>query len=281
MCLLSFVVCSCADDDDAVIAPRAVIEGWIDSDGYPKVIFTESFVPGEDNANIVDKIIRWGVVTISDGDKTVIMTGSPDNTVFPPYSYTTYDIYGCPGKTYTIVAEYEGLKATASATMPEAPAIHGIVTEPVHDNDTLRSVTLEIEAPDDCPAYYHVSTRVIPYEHRFYPAIMGCVSASALGSVVKVPVFRGKTSLSSADFVPQLPSNRTVIVRVERVTAAVYAFWQAFNEATLFGGSQFVGHDSSLGGNIGGGYGYWSPQGATTVRLAPTVNGGDNWSKMP
>ena len=50
-------------------------------------------------------------------------------------------------------------------------------------------------------------------------------------------------------------------VRLERVSKQVYDFWSAFDNASMFGGSQFVTVDSSLPSNIEGGCGVWSAQG--------------------
>lgn len=256
------------DSPDRPTAPRPVIEGWIDSDGYPRVIFTSAFITGEENVTIADKMIRWGRVTISDGNRTVVMTGGPDNDLFPPYSYYTYEMKGEPGRTYTVTAGYRDLYATATCTMPQPPEVTEVRQTPVEGNDTLRAVSVSIVNRDTDTAYYHVAARVIPFEHRYLPSVMGCVEA-APGQTVDLPVMRGKTSVTPGDFVPQLPSRRLVMLRVERVTREVFLFWQAFNEATMFGGSQFVGHNTSLPGNIEGGFGVWSAQGSVILRLEP------------
>lgn len=266
---IAAILCGCAVDEPAPES-RAVIEGWIDSDGYPRVIFTASFVAGEENVTVTDKLIHWGKVTISDGEHTVTMTGGPDSNLFPPYSYYTYDMQGKPGKTYTVTADFNEFHATATATMPEPPVIAEVRVAPIEYCDTLRAVTIVIQAPEQgCPAYYHISTRVLPDEGRYLPAVMGCVKAENPGEKVEIAVLRGKTSTSKDDFVAQLPSNRHVNIKVERVNREIYEFWNSFNEATLFGGSMFVSNNTSLTGNIEGGYGYWSPQGVEIVRLPP------------
>lgn len=265
--VISLPLCGCYEQLEPEAEPRAVIEGWLDSEGYPRVIFTSSFVPGESDATIADKLIRWGKVTISDGDTTIIMTGGPDKNLFPPYSYYTYEMQGEPGKTYTITADFEQFHAEASAKMPDKPLVAEVRTEKNAECDTIRSVTVVITAPEDCPAYYHVSTQVITEDFRYYPSIMGCVMAELPGESVELPVFRGKSSLSEKDFVPGIPTNRAVRIKVERVTREIYEFWCAFNEATLFGGSQFTEHSTSLPTNITGGYGYWSPQGVVIIDL--------------
>ena len=80
-------------------------------------------------------------------------------------------------------------------------------------------------------------------------------------------VYRGKSRLNKKDFVPRIPSNTDVKVRVERVEPDIYQFWMNFNDATLFGGSMLVTINKPLGGNVEGGYGYFSAQGVTDILL--------------
>ena len=104
--LMATVVCGCDDDGTDGIPVLPVIEGWIDSDGYPVVMFTASVTSDEAAASLIDKMIVWGKVTISDGSRTVVMTGSLADGYFPPYRYYTFDMKGEPGRTYTVVADY-------------------------------------------------------------------------------------------------------------------------------------------------------------------------------
>lgn len=256
------VACSDYGIDEKEASVKLVVEGHIDSGGYPVVILTASASPAEGNIAISDKLIRWGKVTISDGDTTIIMTGGPNKKYFPPYTYSTFRMKGKPGHTYSITASYDYLNVSASVTMPEPPHIDSIVVNDIAEADTLRSATIHFTAADEVPAYYHLSTRVIGIDSLYLPAMMGCYKATVPGEKVKMAVYRGKSGIvSGAKYVPQLPKNYDVSVRLERVSKQVYDFWSAFDNASMFGGSQFVTVDSSLPSNIEGGYGVWSAQG--------------------
>ena len=91
------VACSDYGIDEKEASVKLVVEGHIDSGGYPVVILTASASPAEGNIAISDKLIRWGKVTISDGDTTIIMTGGPNKKYFPPYTYSTFRMKGKPG----------------------------------------------------------------------------------------------------------------------------------------------------------------------------------------
>lgn len=265
--LIAIASAGCSETNVPAEPTQLVIEGWIDSDGYPTVLLTASASAGTDEITIADKVIRWGRISISDGDTTIIMTGAPNKNYFPPYSYYTFAMKGIPGRTYTIEASYENLCAYASAKMPHPPTVDSVVTERISASDTLRAATIYMTAPDDCPAYYHLSTRIMGMDARHYPAILGCAKAEIPGEKVIMPIYRGKTSISTDDFVPQLPIGRNISVKVERVTSEVYDFWNAFNEASLFGSSQFVSAGTSLPSNIEGGQGVWSPQGSVIINI--------------
>lgn len=256
---------ACSDSEPAApVLP--VIEGWIDSDGYPVVQFTATFVPGHDEESLADKVLQFGKVTISDGETSVTMTGGPASDYFPPYRYYTYSMTGEPGRTYEIVAEHGKLRARAVCTMPWPTPIDEVLFEPIEGNDSLRAASLSFTAPEDCPAYYGVTVRKAERGQRPYPAMMGTAMATRPGEKVTVPVFNPKNKLleSGTDFVPQLKIGQEIVVSLCRLTPEVYEFWKGYDEVTLFGGSQFVS-TSSLKGNIEGGYGVWSAQGTSSV----------------
>lgn len=254
-------------EDPVSAKPAPVIEGWINSDGYPVVMFTASFVTDDYGKPIADKMIRWGKVTISDGETTAILTGGLDKEYFPPYRYYTFDIKGVPGRTYRIVADYEDLHAEAECTMPFPTSIDSIAVRSIQGNDSLRSATLHFTAPADCPAYFCVTLRDLDPRGRPLPAMMGCVRADVPGVHMELPLLRPKNSLDTVPFIPQFTIGQRYDVTLCRVSPEVYEFWDGYNNLTIFGGSQFVSASSSLKGNIRGGFGVWSAQGASTRLL--------------
>lgn len=259
------VACEAVAPEPADECP--VVEGWINSDGYPVVIFTSSLSPDNAGSALADKIIRWGTVTISDGSRTVVMTGGMSDEYFPPYRYYTFDMKGEPGKTYRIVAEYENLHAEAECRMPIPTPIDGIELSPIAGNDTLRSAVLRFTAPNDCPAYYCITVRDLDRGRRPLPAMMGTVIAERPHERLDVPVFNPKNVLDTVSFVPQLAVGQRLVVSLCRVTSEVYTFWNDYNNMTMFGGSQFLSGSTELRGNIAGGYGVWSAQGVSSVAV--------------
>lgn len=254
---------NCIDDSEPASPVMPVIEGWIDSDGYPVVIFTSSIQPDENGTSLADKIIRWGKITISDGEQDVILTGGPSKEFFPPYRYFTFDMKGVPGRTYSITAEYENLYATASCTMPYPTEITSIEFTPIEDSDTLRAATLHFTSPTDCPAYYCLNIRDLTLRRRLLPSMMSTAETLSPGEDISLPLYYPKNSIDTADYIPHFRVGSEIEVELCRVSKEVYDFWKDFDNMVMFGGSQFISGSTSLRGNINGGYGIWSARGSS------------------
>ena len=247
---------------------RLVLEGCFDSMGYPDIILTRSIVTDGTNTDVSELLMRWATVRISDDSgREVILTGSPSKRHFPPYHYTTTEMRGEPGRTYTITATYRDLSVTATARMPYPTLIDSVSSAPVSDNDTLRALTLHFTAPNDCPAYYHVSTMLHGCDGRFLPGTLGVVEATTPGAAMSVPAMRAKSSVDTADFVPHMPAGALCGIRLERVEPEIYEFWKVFSNQALFGSSEFFDTTFSLPGHVDGGFGIWSPQGVDIVYI--------------
>lgn len=247
-----------------LVSSVPVIDGWIDTDGYPVVVFTESLMPNQDGGTIADKVIKWGKVSISDGKQEIILTGGPDKDIIPPYRYITYKMKGEIGKTYKIVADYNNLHAEAEGRMFPPTAIKNIKISPIESNDSLRSASLTFISPDDTPAYYYITMTDLKEDGRPLPAMMSTFEASDPAKEYSIPLFHPKNNLSSAPFIPQLIKGEIWEVKLCRVSKEIYEFWKAYDNAVMFGGSQFVNASHSLSGNIIGGYGVWSVQGVSS-----------------
>lgn len=263
--VIAVALCRC---DSALPEPQPeiVVEGWIDTDGFPQVMLTLTAVPSSEGMNIADNLIRWGKVTVSDGDTSIVLTGGYDKRHFPPFVYNTYDMVGEPGRTYSVTAEYGGLTARAEATMPQPTPIDALEFCPVAGNDNLRSAYLLFTAPDDTPAYYRVLTRVYGVHSRTLPGMLGTFSATTPGEAMRVPVYRPHVDTDTVDFVSHFRLWELIEVKLCRVDRNVYEFWKSYDNEVTFSGSQFIASKHDLHTNIVGGYGVWSVQGSSRIR---------------
>lgn len=248
---------------------KLVLDAWIDSNGYPIAILTESINP-DNETDISDKVIRWGKITVTDGIDTAVMTGTPDKNSFPPYRYYTNAIIGRPGSTYSIRAEFGGKIIEATSKMPAPTPIEDVKIRNVTDNDTLRSVTLDFLAPADCPAYYYLTIRDLgnSANRRALPAVMSAITANEPNTRISVPVFMPKIKHDTIKYTSYPIVGQRIEINLCRVTKEVYDFWDDYSNMILVGTSEFIAGDNSLRGNIKGGYGIFSPQGVSRVVLA-------------
>ncbi len=264
---------ACTDDLDPGLE-QAVIEGWIDSDGYPTVMFTTTLNPDEKGGSIIDNMIRWGVIKISDGTQEVILTGSADKNILPPYRYHTTKMRGVPGRTYTVTASYKNLHATAKCKMPAPVPIDTIILETIPGNDTLRSARLSLTVPEDVPAYFCISVSEVEEDadnkgnlHRPLPALMGTAQSFTPGEKLEIALFNAKNYENRLHFVPQMIVGHRLVVSLHRVVKEVYDYWTAYDNFVMFGHSIFLKPSSPPEGNIMQGLGIWSAQGTSTKNL--------------
>lgn len=265
--ILTFAGC---DNSSEVSQPSLVIDGWIDSDGYPVVILTKTIVPdASDKTPVADCLVRWAKVTVSDGEREVIMTGTSDDNYFPPYIYRTFDMRGEPGKTYRVTASYGGMTAEASCKMPQRARITGISVARIEGSDSLCEISMSfVPAPGE--RYYHLLTRIRGDRGRYMPSFMGTVKTDGTGEELKVPVFAPKTDTSPDDFTPYYKRGDLVEIALCTVTPEVYDFWFDYDDVVAFGGNQFVTSAGNLRSNVIGGYGVWSAQGTVRHTLLVT-----------
>lgn len=261
---LILVLAGCAGED-VRIPPVLAIEGWIDSDGYPVVVLTQTLSPSADPVEVDGAMVRWGRVTISDGERTEVMTGGIDHAIFPPYSYKCFKMKGEVGRQYTVRASYDGMELTAMSEILPPARIDTVLFRP--DGDSLCSAMLTFSPPADADTCrFVVFTRVRGKESRHYMSLLGAVTTHGVGAVT-VPVFRGKHKDSVGEYEPNFQRGDTVDLLLARVDEDVYRFWEGYQNAVYFGGNIFLSTEERLPGNTRGGYGIFSARGTARKML--------------
>lgn len=256
---MPLLVGGCSETEEPETTDLPVIEAWIDSDGHPMAKFTASVSPSTSGGELADKMIRWGKITVSDGENEVILTAKRDNNYFPPYIYFSYNLVGTPGRQYRLTATYKSMTATAECRMYEPVKIDRITFEPFEGSDSLRSSMLHFTAPADAPAYFYLTIDGLP-------ALMGWGESTTPGEHMTIPLFNSKQTLEGEDFVAQLRVGSSHVVALHRVSREVYEFWRAYDDAVMFSQNILLGGSASLPGNIRGGLGIFSTR-ATSRRV--------------
>lgn len=264
--LFAVAVSACYETTDEPVGQKLVLDAWINTDGVPTAILTLSYTP-QSNLSLEDALVRWGKVTFIDGNDTVILTGTPDASYFPPYKYTTYRLTGRPGRSYSIVAEYGELRAEARATMLNPQPIDTLLIENI--NDSVRHLSLRFRGATDVPSYYYVTLRDAVGKTSGQPGLcpMSCKEVLLPGSEIKVDIYRPKNNVNAETYIGDFLSGEEFDLNLCRVEREVYEYWRAYDNYTLFGNSQFVSNQTPMTGNVVGGYGIFSAQATSTVHV--------------
>lgn len=264
--LFGLALSDCSHGDDAAVPALPVIEGYMVSGEFPVVVFSSTITPKESDGSLSDALISWGKVVISDGEKEVILTGKVDKSYLPPYVYYTNDFKCEAGKSYFVKADYGDLHASARCYIPSPTPIDAITIAPT-ENDTLYAATLHFTAPQDVPAYYYVSMRGLERGDIAKICPMSTIRADVPGQDISVSLLRPKTPISGETYVANFTIGEEFIVSLNRVESDVYAFWQGYDNMLLTSHSPFISSDITLSGNISGGLGIFSGQGASSMPL--------------
>lgn len=263
--LLSALLLSCSGDYLPEQNDELVVEGWIEDNGFPVVILSK-------NINISNKyqpldslsgcIVKWAKVTVSDGTRSVVLTGRYTKGYMPPYIYTTSHFRGEAGKTYRLTVEYDNHYATATTAIPRPQPIDELMVEQCAQSDTLYQISLRFNSSATEPNYYQLFTRVGGRDVRQYlAAYLGTIDSKVLQPGSKVPVYKGR-DITMREYTPYYNIGDTVAVKLAHIDRTSYNFWYDYTRNLTTAGNMFFASAMSFRSNIKGGTGYWCGMGA-------------------
>lgn len=261
--LLCFVACS----EPEFIHPELVLEGWIEDNGHPFVLIHNSYTASEDVDsvhNIIEnKTIFWGKVTVSGDEVSDVMTGKLDTTYLPPYHYSSVDIKGESGKTYEVVAEYEGQKVYAITTIPDRVGFDSISVELLNDkkgNVRLKGFLTDNDERDN----YYVLFYRYRGEKQYINCFLGVVSdiEADENGLIQIPIYnnfsihklknRGDKNNSR-----YFNEQDTVDLKLSAVDKTSYDIWKDISALSSSSSFPFLPIYKNVKTNIVGGKGYW------------------------
>ncbi len=259
--LLLLMLCACMPDPPARDPGRLVVEGWIDSGGYPVVMVTSTVNAQEAPQQIEDlsqHLVYLAVVTVKDEtDGTeVVLSGRRDGRYLPPYIYTTEHLRGTPGHTYTLKVVYGNRTALSTTTVPEPDRLDRL--EVTQASDSLYKVTACISPGPASTGYHRFFTMVEGQDTMYLPsALSGQQQANDAGAV---PVMRG-WSLTNTKRQPLFYKGETVHIKFCTLGQAEWAYWDSFDIVSTLGANPFFPALHNTLSNMQGAYGYWAGYG--------------------
>ena len=272
ICLLMLLLAALTGCEKDVLPPHKsilVVEGWIEDEGFPVVILTESLPVSQEYTsldNISDYLVRWAKVTVSDGEQTEILIGKYEKGYFPPYVYTTSRIKGKAGRSYTLTVEYGDFYATAATTIPEPPTIDNISIKKCADADTLYQIDLTFQSKPS--NYYQIFTRVGGDNRQFIASYLGCYDGKVLSPQSTLPVYQGyKRTGKSSYYTPYFHYNDTLSIKLANLDEVGFRFWDSYTKNLSLQGNLFLASYVNFPTNINGGIGYWCGMGTDIKNL--------------
>jgi len=265
--ILLCVVTSCntADYINEESAPTLVVEGWIANDEPPIVML--STIVGVSTevrtiSSLEDNIIHWGKITISDGEKEVILTGYYDEDYFPPYIYTTTEMKGIIGRSYTLTAEYDGLRASATTSIPQPVELESVEQEKVEGVEGYRLLKANFVDPA-ADNYYCLFDKIGLESQQFTKCDVGTFDDKIFADGhISYPLFRAHTYTNKNEEKYHKVGD-FVCVRLATMNEQSYDFWSDYQNSASLSGNFYMPYTRNLRSNIDGGYGYWCGYGVS------------------
>lgn len=258
--IMTMLLAACSDDYIIHEEPQLVVEGWIENDGFPHVIVTTTIPVSEERKSVdevLDCMVRWAKVSVSDGEREVILTGFTDKSIMPPYIYRTTEMKGEVGKTYTLKVEYKDFVATATTTIPEVVPIKSIKHNKVKGTEKQYTLTLSFDDPEPKGNYYKLFSSPGADGRQFFSTYLGVLSDEVLNPQVDVELYPGHTLAEIEDFNLFYNEGDTVSVRLCSIDKPSYTFWREYGDALSFGRNYLLPYTKNIQSNMKGASGYW------------------------
>lgn len=256
----------CAEVELPVSNPQIVVEGWIESGGYPVVMLTTTVPVGseiQDEEHLKEYIINWGKVTVSDGEKEIVLTGKKNEDYFPPYIYTTTRIRGEAGKTYSLKVEYSQRTVTARTTIPEPVPLEYLRVGKAKNAEDKYTITGGLKDDPSRKDYYKIFTKTFGKDSIFTPSFMGLINDEILTESVEEIAINGNRSISDSEGSIYFDADDYVMIRFCSLDHESWMYWNDFDEISSLSTNPFFPVTSRIRSNISGGLGYWAGYGAT------------------
>ncbi|MDX5423295.1 MAG: DUF4249 domain-containing protein [Hymenobacteraceae bacterium] len=186
---------------------------------------------------------------------------------FPFYVYTTEELRGVVGQSYSLRISHEGRVLTSTTTIPQLNPIDSLWTmpHPLPEQDSLRILYYQYSDPDTIGNSVRYFTK--RNQEPFYPGLFGSVFNDELinGGTISFPLDRGEPRGQEEvdeDLYGYFGRGDTVTVRWAAIDLPHYRFWFSLESEQNSNGSP-IGSPNTTRSNINGGMGIWGGYGVT------------------
>ena len=268
----AFLFIACQEIPQEETPGEIVVEGWIEAGAGPVVMLSRTFVvsTGKETAEEQSIVLSLAKVEVSDGTRSVTLTGDYDDRYFPPFIYSTSKIRGVPGRTYRLTVEYEGSVVTAETTIPEPASLDALEVSPCAHLDSVYQITAHFGDNPETKDYYLFLTRIFNRENRFYPSTFGVIDDATLAEHNNEHVVHPGIHMLTSDrhtYGLYFLDTDSVQIKFARVDETTYNIHKAFHEMVILNNNPLFASDVSMPTNIQGGLGFWCGYAATKYNV--------------
>lgn len=258
---------SCGNTDLDDTSDKLVVEGYIDTGGFPIVLVTHSIVVTDEKQSmdsLEQYVEKWARVAVNDGERTVVLTGMVNKNYYPPYIYTTGNMRGVAGKQYKLTVDLGNLHTEAVTTIP--PPVQIDSTYIVQVADTLYSIHAVVSNIPDEDNYYMTFAYRSSDRPSFLPSAMGVQRSVSGNAVTDMPVNYGKRNITNNRPI-YYSLGDSVMIKVARLSKLGYDFWRGYEDMTALSRNPLLPVLNNLPTNMEGGLGYWLGYGTDYKRV--------------
>lgn len=244
---------------------KIVVEGWIENDKNAEVILSLSapYFSSIDSTNLFDYAVTHAKVTLTDGNRTEILTLKPNQAYFPPFVYRSVDIRGVPGGTYTLEIVLNRDTLTAITTIPELVALDSVwfAADPGMEGGRIWA---RLTDKADQENFYRILYRRKGKDSRYLPGSLSTFSDVLFnGRSAEMAFTRGMNNLLSNSGDKNFYQGDTVSIKFCSIDRDQFEFWNGYQSEVLSAANPLATGNYMLESNINGGLGAWTGYGAT------------------
>lgn len=269
--MLAVLLAGCAKE--APQPQSLIMEGWIDAGGHPVVLIHRSYVLATAPDSVMtleevmtEQLIPFGKVVVSDGEQEEILTGRLDTTYMPPYTYSTINMDGEVGKTYTVTVDYKDFHAKASGTILPVAYLDSLT---VKTDSAMADVHCFMSGVDSSiESYYALFIRHHDRrQFRLCPLAVfrGQDAVDGNMDIIVTNPYKDTLHMVQSLFFPR--DSMKYQLKLARIDYPAYEFWKAYDAQVVTGGIMFVPIYKNMPSNVEGGIGFFTAMGSSTYNF--------------
>lgn len=197
------------------------------------------------------------------GDSAKLI-GRYNDGYFPPYVYTTSELRGEAGETYTLSIQTDDEYVTAETKIPTQKAImDGVIPIKAIESDTLYKLTIYTHKQEE-RGWYNIFVLEWPDVKYYRSALMGTYCDNDC-SINTIEIKRRKGYGEESN--PFYKKGDSLIVKACSMDSMAYEYWKSYEKMILLSRNAFFVYDQDLLSNINGGIGYFFGYNSTKKRI--------------